>query len=101
MQRRLSSVILTLIVLVCPATSFAVSVEDVSNPRNQRQWVTDLVEMIDPAHEQVLNSLIESADRELSVEIAVVTVEAVDTATPKDFATRRTDGHGLSEPRGV
>src|SRR5690606_6568990 len=68
--------------------ALAIEVENVPNPRGQNLWVTDFADMIDPVVEQKLNQLIETAHQELTIEIAVVTVDTITASpSPKDFAT--------------
>lgn len=78
-------------------TAFAVSVEEVPNPRPQNAWVADTVDMIDASTEARLNALIDGLEQETGVEIAVVTVQEVDTATPKDFATELFNHWGIGK----
>jgi uncharacterized protein len=84
--------------LMTPAReAFAVSVEDVPNPRTMGGWVSDTIGVIDPVPESHLNQSIAGVERDLGVEIAVVTVESVDTATPKDFATELFNYWGIGK----
>lgn len=77
-----------LVSVLTPTLTWAlVGVNDVPNPRRQNVWVTDMADMIDPALETRLNALLDAAHQELTIEIAVVTVDDVDAPTPKDFAT--------------
>ncbi len=73
--------------LLVAATALGVPVTGVPNPRVGNGWVSDTIDVIDVPTEQRMNALIDAADRELGVEIAVVTVESVDAPTTKDFAT--------------
>jgi uncharacterized protein len=83
--------------LLTVGDAFAVSVEDVPNPRHGGGWVSDTIDVIDPVPESKLNRMISSVERDLGVEIAVVTVESVDTATPKDFATELFNHWGIGK----
>jgi uncharacterized protein len=61
------------------------SVSEVPNPRHNNEWVSDPVNMIPAETEARMNATISRLNRELGVEIAVVTVD--DVSTPKEFAT--------------
>ena len=77
-----------LLALMFTHQAVAIEVESVPNPRAQNVWVVDLADMIDPVVEQKLNQLIETAHQELTIEIAVVTVDTITASpSPKDFAT--------------
>lgn len=83
------------ILLAAPA--LAVSVEDVPNPREQNGWVSDTIDILEPGDEKWLNYHIDDLERDLGVEVAVVTVEQVDTPTPKDFATELFNYWGIGK----
>lgn len=76
-------------VLLWSSTALAIRVEDVPNPRlDGSGWVSDNTDSIDPETEARINRMIDEVERDLGVEIAVVTVDRIDDApTPKDFAT--------------
>lgn len=82
-------------VLSYSTSVWAVSITEVPNPRHRNVWITDMADMIDPVLESKLNALIDAAHQELTIEIAVVTVDDVDTATPKDFATELFNHWGI------
>ena len=83
MTLRTLPVLLFLLSLPTLATSAA----EVPNPRAQSRWVSDGAGVISDADEIAINENIESLEKQIGVEIAVVTVETVDAASPKDFAT--------------
>jgi len=60
-------------------------VDEVPNPRWDDQWVTDQAEVIETTARDRVNAQIERLDREIGIEIAVVTVEGVQ-GVPRDFA---------------
>lgn len=74
-------------VLLCTSSALAIAPGEVPNPRGEGGWVADMADIIDPATEARLNALISASEAASGIEIAVVTVEAVSTPTPKDFAT--------------
>src|SRR4051794_35522876 len=65
----------------------ATTVADVPNPRPGGGWVSDVAGALDPDQERALNDELSALDRDLGVEVAVVTVDSVDGETPKSFAT--------------
>ncbi len=69
------------------ATASAVGVDEVPNPRHASSWVTDMADALTPQEEAELDRMVDGLNARTGAEIAVVTVESVDTATPKDFAT--------------
>lgn len=60
--------------------------DQVPNPRKQGTWVSDLAGVLAPDDRAVIDSKISALERDLSVEIAVVTVQEIDR-TPREFAT--------------
>ncbi|MBM3266859.1 MAG: TPM domain-containing protein, partial [Candidatus Sericytochromatia bacterium] len=85
-------------VLCLLAAAVAYSVGDVANPRSRGSWIADEAGVIPEAAEVELNRRIDSLDRDLGVEIAVVTVPEVDT-TPKEFATALFNRWGVGKRR--
>jgi uncharacterized protein len=61
------------------------SVSEVPNPRQNNEWVSDTIDMIPAETEARINATISGLNRDLGVEIAIVTVD--DVSTPKEFAT--------------
>ncbi|QDG49498.1 TPM domain-containing protein [Persicimonas caeni] len=96
MRLALQLAFVSLIALLA-APAVAMSVEDVPNPRNANSWVSDTVDIIDADQEAHINQTIGRLEQETGVEIAVVTVEQVDTPTPKDFATELFNYWGIGK----
>jgi uncharacterized protein len=92
-----ASALLVILALLVPTSALAVSIQDVPNPRADGKWVTDMIDMVDQSTEDRLNALIDAAEKDLSVEIAVVCVDDVDTATPKEFATDLFNAWGIGK----
>lgn len=69
--------------------SYALSVQDVPNPRKDYGgWVTDMAQILSPDTEATLNQLISNLERRNGDEIAVVTVPETSPApSPKVFTT--------------
>lgn len=80
---------LSLFVITLPATSLAITVQEVPNPRHVNGgWVTDKANMLSPATKVKLNQMISQLEAKNGSEIAVVTVpQTAPAATPKEFAT--------------
>jgi uncharacterized protein len=91
------SMAVAVLVLMLTGVARAVSVADVPNPRSNNSWVADTVDMIDAASEARINAMIDAIEAEQGVEIALVTVESVDSATPKDFATALFNAWGIGK----
>lgn len=87
MKTLVSIAIVALLALICAPAIAQSSVEELRNPRDRGQWVSDEADILGGAAITQLNSMIQNIYREQGVEIAVVTVNLVDTATPKEFAT--------------
>jgi uncharacterized protein len=77
----------------------AMSVTDVPNPRPRGAWVSDSESIIPADAEARINARLEALNRDLGVEIAVVTVSNIGT-TPKEFATLLFQHWGVGK-RGV
>lgn len=92
-----SVLFLTLSAWLSVLPAWATSVEEVSNPRDTNTWVSDESNVIDAGTEAQINAAIQKAEQEFGVEIAVVTVDDVDTATPKDFATKLFNHWGIGK----
>ena len=88
-KRAFSCVCLCLTLILFPMPSYALSVQDVSNPRKDYGgWVTDMAEILSPDTEAKLNQLISNLERQNGDEIAVVTVPETSPApSPKVFTT--------------
>lgn len=97
-QLPLALALVTVVVLTVWTTlAHAVSVDDVPNPRRHGVWVTDMANVLEPTVEANLNRIIQEAEDDLAVEIAVVTVSDVDAPTPKDFATELFNTWGIGK----
>ncbi len=85
--------------LIHPLPSFALTVQQVSNPRQQYHgWVTDMAEILSPSTETQLNQMISDLEAKNGSEIAVVTVpETQPAATPKEFATKLFNYWGIGK----
>ncbi|AWV89217.1 TPM domain-containing protein [Bradymonas sediminis] len=76
------------LVLLGAPLLFAMSVDTVPDPRAEDGWVSDTIGLIEPERRLRLNQKLSALEQQTEVEVALVVVEAVDTATPKDFATQ-------------
>jgi uncharacterized protein len=74
----------------------ATTPESVPNPRSQGRWIADVANVIPDEAEVGLEAKLTSLERDLGVELAVVTVVDVDS-TPKDFATRLFERWGIGK----
>ncbi len=85
--------------LIHPLPSFALTVQQVSNPRQHYHgWVTDMAEILSPSTETQLNQMISDLEAKNGSEIAVVTVpETQPAATPKEFATKLFNYWGIGK----
>ncbi|WP_036484187.1 YgcG family protein [Myxosarcina sp. GI1] len=81
------------------ATSQAVTVEEVANPRQTNGgWVTDMADILSSETEDKLNSLITNLERADGTEIAVVTMpETAPAVSPKAFATELFNYWGIGK----
>jgi uncharacterized protein len=88
-KRAFSCVCLCLTLIVFPMPSYALSVQDVPNPRKDYGgWVTDMAQILSLDTEAKLNQLISNLERQNGDEIAVVTVPETSPApSPKVFTT--------------
>ncbi len=85
--------------LIHPLPSFALTVKQVSNPRQHYHgWVTDMAEILSQSTETQLNQMISNLEAKNGSEIAVVTVpETQPAATPKAFATKLFNYWGIGK----
>lgn len=67
---------------------------DVPSPRPRSSWVADLAEVIPPDAEARIDAKVDALQRDLTVEIAVVSVRAID-GNPKEFATELFNRWGI------
>src|SRR5688500_1294273 len=94
---RFAALLAGVLVLLVAPRALAISAAQVPNPRDRHGWVSDTADMIDAATEDRINDMIDGIESEQGVEIAVVTVDSVDTATPKDFATQLFNHWGIGK----
>jgi uncharacterized protein len=89
-KRNFWAVFLCLGLIVFPLPSYALTVQDVPNPRKDYGgWVTDMAQIISLDTEAKLNQLISNLERQNGDEIAVVTVpQTAPESSPKAFTTR-------------
>jgi uncharacterized protein len=88
-MRMVSSALLALALFVVLAPDVAarpLRIDEIANPRRHRQWITDAANLLGPDDERRMNARLAALDRDLGVELAVVTVDDVE-GSPKDFAT--------------
>ncbi|NEQ38172.1 MAG: TPM domain-containing protein [Okeania sp. SIO3I5] len=85
--------------LIHPLPSFALTVQEIPNPRQDYYgWVTDMAEILSPNTETQLNQMISNLEAKNGSEIAVVTVpETQPAATPKAFATKLFNYWGIGK----
>jgi uncharacterized protein len=102
LKRTFWGIFLCLALLSFPLPSFAVTVQDVPNPRQvYGGWVTDMANLLDPETEAKLNQMISKLEAENGTEIAVVTVpDTAPSATSKQFATQLFKYWGIGK-RGI
>lgn len=82
-----------------PANSHAITIEEVTNPRQINDgWVTDMADILSSETEDKINRLIDNLERADGTEIAVVTVsETAPAASPKAFATELFNYWGIGK----
>ena len=86
-------------VILTPLSSEALTVEEVTNPRqNNGGWVTDMADILSDETETKINRLITDLEQSNNAEIAVVTVLNTEpSATPKAFATELFNYWGIGK----
>ncbi len=86
-------------VLFAPLASQALTVEEVTNPRQDNGgWVTDMADVLSDRTETELNNLITNLEQTNGTEIAVVTVpETTPAESPKAFATELFNYWGIGK----
>lgn len=89
-KRNFWAVFLCLGLIVFPLPSYALTVQDVPNPRKDYGgWVTDMAQILSLDTEEKINQLISNLERQNGDEIAVVTVpETAPASSPKAFTTK-------------
>ncbi|WP_222427390.1 TPM domain-containing protein [Hyella patelloides] len=87
------------IVILTPLSSQALTVEEVTNPRQDNGgWVTDMADILSDATETEINRMINNLEQTNGTEIAVVTVpDTSPSATPKAFATELFNHWGIGK----
>ncbi|TXD39798.1 TPM domain-containing protein [Lujinxingia vulgaris] len=85
------------ITLMFPALASAMSPEEVPNPQERREWVADEANLLDAFHRESINRALTQLEADTGIEIAVVTVESVDSPTPKDFTTELFNHWGVGK----
>ena len=79
-------VLMTLLLGLVPLTGYAITVQDIANPRVTGGWVTDQAQVLSLDGERQLNQLLTRLEAKTQVEMAVVTVAApVQPLTPHAF----------------
>lgn len=96
-MRRSLMVVVVAVTAVLTSQALAVSVDQVNNPRHQDSWVTDQAGMLSEQSQQRIDDKIDRLERETGVEIAVVTVDTVAAATPRNFATKLFNHWGIGK----
>jgi uncharacterized protein len=88
-----------LTVCATPFSSFALTVEEVPNPRRENQgWVTDMADILSDETEAQLNQMITQLEATNRTEMAVVTVpETAPSTSPKVFATELFNRWGIGK----
>ncbi len=79
-------VLMTLLLGLLPLPGYAITVQDIANPRVTGGWVTDQAQVLSLDGERQLNQLLTRLEAKTQVEMAVVTVAApVQPLTPHAF----------------
>ena len=86
-------------ILLTPLTSQALTLEEVTNPRQENEsWVTDMADILSNKTETELNGMISNLEQINGTEIAVVTVpETAPATSPKAFATELFNHWGIGK----
>ncbi len=98
-KRTFWTVCLCLTLILFPLPSYALTVQDVPNPRREYGgWVTDMAEILSPDTEAKLNQIIFQLERQNGDELAVVTVpETTPAPNPKEFTTELFNYWGIGK----
>ncbi len=98
-KRTFWAVCLCLTLILFPLPSYALTVQDVPNPRREYGgWVTDMAEILSPDTEAKLNQIIFQLERQNGDELAVVTVpETTPAPNPKAFTTELFNYWGIGK----
>jgi uncharacterized membrane protein YgcG len=76
--------------------SLILSVSEIPNPRNNNGWISDVAGMLSSEAENAIEQTLDNLERDLGVEIAVVTVENI-SLSPKEFATKLFNSWGVGK----
>lgn len=92
-------VCLCLTLILFPLPSYALTVQDVPNPRKEHGgWVTDMAQILSPYAEAKLNQIIFQLERQNGAELAVVTVpETTPAPNPQAFTTELFNYWGIGK----
>jgi uncharacterized protein len=98
-KRTFWTVCLCLTLILFPLPSYALTVQDVLNPRREYGgWVTDMAEILSPDTEAKLNQIIFQLERQNGDELAVVTVpETTPAPNPQAFTTELFNYWGIGK----
>lgn len=90
LKKTISLILTIFIFLNISAPAFALTIQEVPNPRVvYGGWVTDMANILTPEDKSTINQIISEYERETGTEIAVVTVEDTSPSlTPRYFATQ-------------
>ncbi len=99
LKRTLLTSSLCLAVFLLTPKSEALTIQEVSNPREvSGGWVTDSAEILTESTEAQLNQMIDQLEATKGAEIAVVTVpETSPAASPKEFTTELFNYWGIGK----
>ena len=82
------SLLLIVSVFSVSITQNSYTIETVPNPKSFGQgWVSDPDNILTAEEKQELNSKIDEIENNTSVQIAIVIIQSIGQAIPKDFAT--------------
>jgi uncharacterized protein len=95
----LTALLVAALAPVATASPHALRVNEVANPRKHGGWVTDAARLLGPDDRRRMDARLAALERDLGVELAVVTVEDV-AGSPKDFATALLHHFGIGK-RGI
>ncbi|MEA5580470.1 TPM domain-containing protein [Nodularia harveyana UHCC-0300] len=86
-------------IVLSPLSSFALTVEEVPNPRQvSGSWVTDMADVLNDETEAQMNQMIADLEAKNGTEISVVTVpQTAPAASPKEFTTELFNYWGIGK----
>lgn len=90
LKKAISLIVTVFILLNISAPAFALTIQEVPNPRAvYGGWVTDMANILTSEDKSTINQIISEYERKTGTEIAVVTVEDTSPSlTPRYFATQ-------------